>query len=476
MRGGLIIDDAMVVSPEQDVPFAADVHILDGKIAAIAPQLQAGPGTRIIDARGQFVVPGLIDSHVHVGHPIGLSDEQIETYPEMFAAYLKQVPRSYLYFGFTTLIDLDLNERSRKRFENAPIRPRLFSCGRGVRQPAGYGPALFSRELRYKIFPEFVWDVRFADELPPVDPKAYTPEAVVARIAEGGAICIKTYVEPGFGGVFDWPTPSHDTLVALRVAAHSRKLPFVVHATGTEGWRAAIDAGADVIAHGLWHWDGDRLRTELSPTAQGVIADAVAARTRVQPTMQVLHGEHSTFIWDLSDPRLAHVLPPAFLTWLRTDEAQWSRRRASALYKRVAPTLGHPDTPHARFLEAADARVAASTRRFQDAGGRLLFGSDTPAEEGIGNPPGLNGLREIERWAAAGISPASIFTALTLRNAEAFGLHDSGKVAVGMRADLLLLRADPRETIAAYDTITTVIVSGQEIERGVLSASAGAVQ
>lgn len=473
IHGGVLIDGATIVSADRDAPLVSDVHLLDGRIAAIAPRLRAGDGVEVIGAEGLYLTPGLIDSHVHVGHPIGLSDEQIEANPDLYGAYLAQVPRAYLYFGFTTLIDLDLRPAVRARFEQAPQHPRLLGCGRAVRQPGGYGPAMFPVEARYRIFPEFVWDERFAAELPPgVDPAAHTPEAVVARQADAGAVCIKTFAEPGFGGVFNWPLPTTETLAGLRDAAHARGLPLVIHATGVEGWRAAIDADADVIVHGLWHWPGDRLSGEPTEEARAAIAGAIAAEVRVQPTLQVLHGERATYGWDLiDDPRLAEALPPAFVSWLRTDEAQWSRRDLAALYTRMSARLGYPDTPPLAFMDTFNARVAATALLFHESGGVLVFGSDTPAQDGIGNPPGLNGRMEIERWSEAGIPPATIFAALTLNNAEAFNLDGAGRVAVGARADLLLMRANPMEDTEAYDAIELVILNGDALPRSALAAA-----
>jgi len=98
----------------------------------------------------------------------------------------------------------------------------------------------------------------------------------------------------------------------------------------------------------------------------------------------------------------------------------------------------------------------------------LLFGSDTPANEGIGNPPGLNGRLEISRWAEAGVQLAKILRAATLDNAVAFHLNDRGTIEVGKRADLLLLAADPLKTIAAYDAIETVFLNGQPLPHAAL--------
>src|SRR5690606_9492129 len=98
-------------------------------------------------------------------------------------------------------------------------------------------------------------------------------------------------------------------------------------------------------------------------------------------------------------------------------------------------------------------------------------GSDTPASEGIGNPPGLNGRLEITAWVRAGVPATEIFDALTRRNAQAFGLADSiGTLEVGKRADLLLLARNPQIDPDAYDTIVKVILAGVPLDRADLSA------
>src|SRR5256885_17226431 len=81
----------------------------------------------------------------------------------------------------------------------------------------------------------------------------------------------------------------------------------------------------------------------------------------------------------------------------------------------------------------------------------LLFGTDTPSAPTYANPPGLNGWLEMQRLVAAGATAAQIFQAATLANARALELdRDIGTVEVGKRANLLLLRQDPTQTVEAY--------------------------
>ena len=96
---------------------------------------------------------------------------------------------------------------------------------------------------------------------------------------------------------------------------------------------------------------------------------------------------------------------------------------------------------------------------------KLIFGTDTPSNEGIGNPPGLNGRLELSHWSDAGVPLSKILRAATIDNAATFGMSDRGTIEVGKRADLLLLRENPLKTIAAYDKIETIFPNGEPLRR-----------
>src|SRR4030095_12821301 len=92
--------------------------------------------------------------------------------------------------------------------------------------------------------------------------------------------------------------------------------------------------------------------------------------------------------------------------------------------------------------------------------------TDTPSNEGIGNPPGLNGRLELTHWVKAGVPLSRILRAATLDNAVAFVLSGAGGTSeVRKRADLLLLKRNPLETSDAYDAIETVFVNGKPNSR-----------
>jgi len=101
-----------------------------------------------------------------------------------------------------------------------------------------------------------------------------------------------------------------------------------------------------------------------------------------------------------------------------------------------------------------------------------MFGSDTPGVDGFGNPPGLNGRLELQNWADVGVPLHVILRAATLDNAATLGLAcELGSIEVGKRADLLLLKHNPLESISAYDSIETIFLNGEPVAREALRAA-----
>jgi imidazolonepropionase-like amidohydrolase len=78
----------------------------------------------------------------------------------------------------------------------------------------------------------------------------------------------------------------------------------------------------------------------------------------------------------------------------------------------------------------------------------------------------------MHRLIDAGVTPAQIFEAATLSNARGLKLdHEIGTVEVGKRANLLLVRANPRQTVEAYAGIVEVILGGRVLDPATLAAN-----
>jgi imidazolonepropionase-like amidohydrolase len=296
-----------------------------------------------------------------------------------------------------------------------------------------------------------------------------------------GALCVKSFYERGFGDDQTIPVPRLDTIRALVQAAHAAKMPVFLHANGSDAQVFALEAGVDVIAHGLWHWNGEpKTASELTPAVTKILDNVLKTQVGWQPTMQVLYGERDLFdpVY-LDNPMLSRALPASYIAWCRSSEGQWFHQvLIDALLPK--PIVDSKDAAvqwdAARsFYAAPIARNKNATNYLATRSAHFLFGTDTPSSPTYANPPGLNGFIEMHRLVDAGLTPDQIFRAATIVNAKALGLDgEIGTVEPGKRANLLLLRKDPTQTVDAYDEIVKVILRGRVIDRAELVANRAA--
>jgi imidazolonepropionase-like amidohydrolase len=447
-RSGLVVSNVTIVSAERAAPLArAYVRILDGRIAEISEQPLRGE--QEIDGTGRYLTPGLIDSHTHLavspGFPSAMTAAQAAAHPVVVAATLAQDPKSYLFFGFTTVVDLVGSGDRTAQWNALQIRPDAFFCG---------AAATIQGQTRVIRYPYFSYGKTFEERIvPTTDPSQNTPDAVVARIAADGAICIKTIYDRGL-------EPTVEEGRALVAAAHARNLPVFIHANRRRSQAFAVAAGVDAIVHGMWREPNEE--AALDDEARGILADIVRARIGYQPTTQVIVGELDMLRGDyFTRPELTDVYPEAFIDWCAPKQngcaaTHWSRGAGARSEARVQGTIS---------------RAAEVTRVLAAADANLLFGSDTPSDMVYTNPPGLNARLEMNNWIAAGVSEHKLFRALTIDNARMLRLDDKvGTVEQGKIANLLLLRANPLQDVKAFDTIETVFLHGRPIARAELSA------
>ena len=467
----LLITNVTVISSGGTAsPVRMDVIVDDGRIISVEESAthRNGSATTTIDGTGKFLIPGLIDGHTHLNEVPGMTFEHERKYPDIASAARHQIPRSYLFHGFTTVVDLNSEPRVIEQWNSISVGPQAYFCGAS---PVfdGYPMSFMPKPARYKIMPYFLFDESRADEFPGgFDRSQHSPSAVVDQIHADGGICVKTHYERGFGGRGDLPVPSVELVRALVEAAHARDLPVLMHANSESAQSFGLGTGVDAFAHGMWTWN-DRSLTEIHTDIEEIVDETIARNIALQPTIQVLYGEQDIHNPDyLADPRLRQVLPESLISWYRTEDGQWWRHRML----RIPIVAQLVEEGRWEELDAPPiARVSAVLGYFADNGGRLLFGSDTPSDPTFANPPGLNGRIEMDRWIEAGISPSQLFVAATASNAEFFGLGDEiGAIETGKQADLLLLRENPLERVSAYDTIDYLILDGKVIERSSLAA------
>ena len=249
---------------------------------------------------------------------------------------------------------------------------------------------------------------------------------VDARIAEGSDY-IKIIDEPGRTIGRPMPTLDVPTIRAIVAAAHKRGKLAVVHVQSLATATDAVEAGADGLAHLFTDKDGGDAFARL----------AGAHHIFVVPTYVVFEGfagrAGSTTLLD--HPGLSGLLPASAQSTIRqsfgTDRS-------------------------ARLDTVESANIAALLR----AGVPILAGTDA------GNPGTWYGLslhRELELLVKAGLTPVQALSAATANSAKAFRLADRGRIAPGLRADLLLVGGDPTTNIAAVHDILEIWKDGQAV-------------
>jgi imidazolonepropionase-like amidohydrolase len=469
----LLIENVTLVSPELSQPLG-NRHVLvrDGRIAAVsATPISPPPDTRRLDGAGKFLTPGLTDAHVHVSDPIGLTPGD-PSLADLEKDFFRQQPRSYLYFGVTQLLDTANRPDRVAEFAASPQAPDIRRCGLAP-VVDGYPLVFVDAAVRHTQFRDWIFEPANAREhpLPPgANAADHTPEAVVARIAASGALCVKIALEDGFGEQSDWPIMSAATLKRVRAAATKQGLRLFVHANALDMQRMAVAGDVDLIVHGVWMWNDLAGASGIPPAIDAHLRTVRDRKIGYQATLRVLPGVAELFDAHLlDDPVFAKVVPPRLLAWYRTEPAQWFR-------KQIFP----PDFDGVAYLargREADRRWATSEhgkralRHLYELGHPLLLGSDTPSAPTYGNQPGYETFKEMKAMADIGIPLEAIFAAGTINNARSLGLEkDYGTIEPGKVANLLLLEANPLASVDAWSKIDKVILRGLPIERETLAA------
>jgi imidazolonepropionase-like amidohydrolase len=231
-------------------------------------------------------------------------------------------------------------------------------------------------------------------------------------------------------------TISKDTLGALIAAAHRRGKLAVVHVLTLDFAIDAIDAGAD----GLEHIFAD----QKPPTGFAALAKShgifdTPTLTAVQSLSNILTGQELA--------RDEHLRP--YLSQQDIGQLQ--------------STL--PNVPLLRDNRMNYQFAETAVRKLQ-AGVPLLAGTDAPLE---GTVWGASIHRELQLLVQAGLTPSDALASATSVPARIFGLccglGDRGRIAAGMRADLLLVHGDPTQDITATRYIVAVWKAGVRCDR-----------
>ncbi len=409
----LLIEEVTLIDGTGRAPLAgASILVAGDRIQAVSRgEITVPDGTLRIDGRGKYLIPGLMDMHVHLRRGRGQNEEVEPGIPAL---------HGYLYSGFTSIYDagndpdfiFGLREQQRA---GQITSPRIFATGTVVTAPGGHGGR-------------------------PGSPLVSSwPEAIPAldeHIRREPDMLKLTFDEHGWGTRPVIPLLDVDVMHEVIKYYHQHGIRTTVHISHEYRARQAIDAGVDTLAHPIIQ----------GPVSREFVRIMASTKTPMVSTLTIGEGyarlvEHPEFL----DQHLYQaVLEPGDIERQRTAIAEQYDARPWTWWMKIM-------TPVAQD----------NLRQIHEAGGIIVLGSDQSL--------GPASHRELELMVEGGISPLDAIRIGTLNAAVFLGMErDLGSIEEGKLADMVLLTADPTTDIDHAKEIELVIVGGKIIDRSSL--------
>ncbi|MEZ5497928.1 MAG: amidohydrolase family protein [Steroidobacteraceae bacterium] len=403
------------------------VVIKDGKFSQIGRDKTVGASDAVhVDGRGRFLIPGLMDMHVHLRGGIELSREGLRkaaiNRDEGVAAL-----HSYLYSGVTSIFDAGNNPEFIFELRDAErsgrlLAPRIFATGGIATYPGSHGSGPGSTDLR-------AW------------PEAQA--ALDAHLARKPDLLKLTLEERGWGNRPMIPMLDPDVMRKVVEYTNDRGIRTVVHVSSELRARQAIFAGVDALAH---------------PVIQGPVSEEflklMGAKRIPMVTTLTIGDNYSRLVEHpeyLDQPLYRASLSKQEIAMLQTERrAQWQDNRWTWWMKLMTPV-------------AQD-----NVRKLYASGAILVVGTDQTSGPAVH--------RELELLQSAGIPAAAIIRMATLNGAILLGKEsDLGSIEAGKMADAVLLDADPTSDINNTKRIALVIKNGKVVKESQLRLAGGPV-
>ncbi len=387
------------------------IVIRDGRISEVRDGFVDVPGSqRVVDQRTRFVLPGLIDSHVHLASDTGgqlgqLEDVQLADAEIAFNALVNA--HKTLRAGFTTVRNLGDSGGATLALRDAiragkVVGPNIVDAGRSISTTSGHMDAA----LGYRE--DFREALHAHDNL--CDGVESCRRAVRTQVGRGVDVIkiattggVNSQVGAGIGQqMFD------DEARAIAEAAKLYGKKVSVHAHGADGIKVALLAGVDSIEHG----------TMLDDEC---IALMVKSGTYYVPTLSTVNG----YIERLATNPLAYS--PAVRA-----KVEWRIKVTGQSLQKAVPK-----------------------------GVKIAFGTDAGVSKHGRNAD------EFELMVKHGMTPAAALHAATVNAADLLGLQaDVGTLEPGKRADLIAVDGDPLADVTVLKRVPFVMKDGVEFRDG----------
>ncbi|MEA3008026.1 MAG: hypothetical protein QOI94_3295 [Acidobacteriaceae bacterium] len=398
-----------------ELPNAAMI-LENGRIAWVGPaaKLKPPPSAPVTDLQGKYMMPGIINLHVHLGATIGLDQNEKFFTPENVEKDLK----TYASYGVTTVLSMGTDKDSffKIRDEQRAGRPtetRIYTAGQGFVFKGGYGGLEGVNQ-----------GVATVAEVEP---------AVAAQAAKHVDF-IKLWMDDHLGTKKKMP---YELAQAIIESAHRHHLRVIAHIFYLQDAKQLVDYGVDGLAHSV----------RDKPIDAAFIADMKRHGTWQEAA--TLSREASMFVYGQTPP-FANDL---FFT--RSVSADVVAKFKSPAYQQKMRS--DPDfAMYPGFLRTAERNL----KTLADAGVPYAFGTDSGPP---GRFPGYFAHWEMELMVQAGLTPMQVITAATGSAARFLHAEDLGTLEKNKWADLIVLDKDPLDDIKNTRTISAVYIAGKRV-------------
>jgi imidazolonepropionase-like amidohydrolase len=402
------------------------IVMTDGKIAFVGPmaQLKAPAGAKTVNLAGKYVMPGIIDNHVHVGMMHDMTQDAKYETPANVEADLKQ----YAAYGVTAVqvlgTDKDFVLKMRdQQHKSRPTMARLFSAGQGVVYKGAYGG------------------------LVGVTQPVATPEEARKLVDEQAA--------KGVNFIKLWMDDERHTIPikmpyamskAVIDEAHKKGLKAVAHVFYLADAKELVREGIDGFAHMVRDQPVDKELLDMMKAKGTWMVSSTLSRE--------MSYSLATMPW-LNDPFFTRGVTPGTIAILKSP----ARQKAVILGYTMFPGLPYKK----KVFSDMDRTLFQALENYEtmaQAGINMGMGTDSGPN---GRFPGFNAHEEMYLEVLAGRTPMQAIESATSENARWLGDKMIGSIAPGKWADLLVLDKDPLKDIRNTETINSVYIAGNSV-------------
>lgn len=419
-----------------------DVLIQEGRIAAIGRQLRAPAGFTTVDASGKYLIPGLVDAHVHFFQSGGLytrpdvldlrKDRSQEQELRWVHQNMEGLLRRYLKAGITTVIDVGSSQhflQQRDTFRAKPWAPAVYMTGPLLTtwEPPVY--AGMGEEEPFQLMQSPEQARRLVQQQLPFHPDF-----------------IKIWYILNGKNIDSAARASLPVVQAAIAEAHQNGLRVAVHATELIAATLAVEAGADYLVHGV----------EDQPVTAEFTRLLRQKGTVLSPTLVVADNYNKVFgmLYQPTAEDLAYAHPTPLNSLYNLAAA--SDTATVNLYKNY--TLRNRNK-----AAAEDSLRRANLKKLSDGGVIIATGTDAG---NVGTQHVSSYFDELLEMKRSGLTNWDLLQASTVNAAKAMGkAGEFGAIQKGLRADLVLLNGDPADDLLQLQQIALLVRNGQVVQR-----------